>query len=484
MKNRSIYFVIGIILLVVGLSMIFPLLAALYYGEVREIKALLFSMIITAVTGVIISRITEYDPEMTNREGILIGAISWIVVPLFGCLPFIFSGLFPSIFDAYFEAVSGFTTTGATVLVNIEAAPRSILLWRSITQWLGGMGILLVFVAVVPRPGIGSIRLLKAETPSPYISKIAPRFTSYAKYIWIVYIILTLLELFLLSFSGIGFYEALNHTLTSISTGGFSTRDGGLGAFNNVMVETIVIIFMIIGGGNYVLYYILFSQKNPLLLFKDQEYRSYLTVLFVGFILVGMGVYFNYFGNWSESIRYGLFQAISITTGTGHVTYNYDLWPVMVKMLFVILFFFGGCRYSTTGGIKMVRMLIAIKFMKGEIIRNIHPNLVYHVKVNNEDVPDLVVRNVIGFFLLYIVSFFLTALFLSGFGFDILSSISASAAIISNVGPALELFGPMKDYSELPGLLKIWLSFTMVLGRLEIYPLLIFFRTLVIPGER
>ncbi|MBS3970163.1 MAG: TrkH family potassium uptake protein [Clostridia bacterium] len=484
MKLKSILYVIGIVLIFVGLSMLLPLGFAIFFGENGEVMNFLIAMLITITTGLIIFKFTEFNRNLSNKEGILIGALGWLIIPFFGSIPYILSGTLPNWYDAYFEAVSGFTTTGATVMLNIEGAPKSVLLWRSFTQWLGAMGILLVFVALIAKMGIGGTRLLKAETPGPTVSKILPRVSQYAKAIWIVYIALTIVQIMILMLVGLDFYEALNHTFTSIATGGFSTRNDGLAAFDNHLVDFVVIFFMIIGGGNFALYYVVFTKRDPLLLFKDEEYRSYLLVLLVGLLIAITSLSLDYYGNISDAIRFGSFQIVSLLTGAGHVTYDYDKWTSMVKMLLFTLMFFGGCQYSTTGGIKMVRMLMALKFINGEIRKLVHPRLIYQIRINNTPVQDSVVSNVIGFFLLYFIFFFVTAIILSGFGFDKVSSVTASAAILGNVGPAMGIFGPTQTYAELPNIIKLWLSLTMIMGRLEIYPMLILFQVFISKKDR
>ena len=484
MRLKSVLYVVSIMLIFVGLSMLLPLGFAFAYGERSEAGYFILAMTITTVSGLLILKFTSFNSNLTNKEGILIGAIGWLTVAFFGCLPYILSGTLPNWFDAYFESVSGFTTTGATVIRDIEAVAKSVLLWRSFTQWLGGMGILLVFVALISKMGIGGARLLKAETPGPTVSRMVPRVSQYAKAIWVVYISLTVLEIIILMVAGLDFYESLNHTFTSIATGGFSTRNAGLGAFDNHWIDFIVIAFMIIGGGNFALYYLIFTKRDPLLLFKDEEYRSYLIVLFLAVTVAVVSLSLSYYGNIFDAFRFGLFQIVSLLTGAGHVTYDYDKWSNMVKMILFTLMFFGGCQYSTTGGIKMVRMLIALKFIRGEIGKTLHPRLVYQIRINKTPVQESVVSNVIGFFLLYFIFFFITAIILSGVGFDKISSVTASAAILGNVGPAMGIFGPTNTYADLPNLIKLWLSFIMIMGRLEIYPMLILFQVLLLNKHR
>ena len=484
MKLKSILYVVSIMLMIVGLSMLLPLGFAIAYGERAEVGTFILAMTITTLSGLLIFRFTNFNPNLTNKEGILIGAIGWLIVGFFGCLPYILSGTLPNWFDAYFESISGFTTTGATVIADVEIVAKSVLLWRSFTQWLGAMGILLVFVALISKMGIGGARLLKAETPGPTVSRIVPRVSQYAKAIWIVYISLTIVEIIALMFAGLDFYESLNHTFTSIATGGFSTRNAGLGAFDNHLVDFIVILFMIIGGGNFALYYLIFTKRDPSLLFKDEEYRSYLIMVCLACTVAVISLSLSYYDNVYDAVRYGLFQIVSLLTGSGHVTYDYDKWTSMVKMILFILMFFGGCQYSTTGGIKMVRMLIALKFIKGELGKTLHPRLVYQIRINNSPVQESVVSNVIGFFLLYFIVFFITSIILAGVGFDKISAITASAAILGNVGPAMGIFGPTHTYAELPNLIKLWLSLTMIMGRLEIYPMLILFQILLFSKHR
>lgn len=308
--------------------------------------------------------------------------------------------------------------------------------------------------------------------------------SQYAKNIWIVYITLTAAVLLLLNLSGLSFYDALNHTFTSISTGGFSTRNEGLASFNSFWTELVVFCVIVIGGGNFLAYYVMITKKDFFILFKDEEYRAYLLVLLVGFLIIIPLLTLHYFDNLFEAIRYGSFQVVTLKTGTGHFTFDYDLWGSSVKTFLFILMFFGGCQYSTTGGIKMVRMLIALKFAVGETNKYLHPTIVYPTRVNNSQVPPQVVQNVVGFFILYGAFFLLTSFLLALQGFDVLSSLTASAAIQGNVGPAMGLFGPLQTYAELPSLLKLWLSVVMVLGRLEIYPVLALFQVLINPSER
>lgn len=484
MRLKTLFAVTGIALVITGTAMLLPLVAALLLRESHDAAAFIKAAVITVVVGFTILKTSRFDSGMSNKEGIIIGALCWLIIPMFGCLPYLFSGTFTSFTDAYFEAVSGFTTTGATVMADIEAASRSILLWRSFTQWLGGMGILLVLIALFPGTSHGGTKLLRAETPGPLTFKIVPRFSQYAQAIWKVYIGLTVLEVGLLCLAGLTFYESLNHTFTSIATGGFSTRNEGLAAFNNMWVEYIVIFFMIIGGGNYVLYYIALKRKSLLMLFADEEYRAYLAVIAVSFMLVVMSLVLSQFGNIYDAIRYGFFQVVSLKTGAGHVTYDYDQWNNTIKMLLFVLMFFGGCQYSTTGGIKMVRMLIGAKFIRREVHKQLHPSAVSSININSRHIAEPVILSVIGFFLLYFIFFFITSLVLAGYGFDQVSSITASAAILGNVGPAMGIFGPTYNYAQLPAVIKIWLSLTMIMGRLEIYPILILVKVLLTPTER
>lgn len=478
MKLKPILDVIGRGLMVVGLSMTLPLVFAVFYQETNEIKVFVGVIALLFAVGTIFWRSTTSDEKLTGKEGILIGALGWLIIPLFGSLPYVFSGTLPNIFDAYFEAVSGFTTTGATVIPDVETVARSILLWRSFTQWLGGMGILLVLVALISDLGMDGARLLRSEVPGPKISRVVPRMSNYAKSVWTVYITITIIEIILLRLAGLDFFESLNHTFTSIATGGFSTRNAGLGAFGSPVVEFIVMFFMLVGGGNFALYYVVFARKDPLLLWKDEEYRAYLIVILVACLLAIISLYVGYYNNLFDSIRYGAFQVISMKTGTGHVTFDYEQWTSLAKMILFVLMFFGGCQCSTTGGIKMVRMLISLKFIKGELVKTIHPQVVYPIRINNSTVSALVVSNVIGFFLLYFILFFLTSLFLTGFGFDKISSMTGSAALLGNVGPAMGVFGPTHTYGDLPNVVKLWLSFIMIMGRLEIYPVLIIMQLL------
>lgn len=475
MKLKTILNAEAIVVMIVGLVMVFPLSFAIIYRESREINAFLLAMGVTLVIGLIVYALTQGEARITLRDSFLIGALGWLLIPLFGCLPYIFAGVLPNWADAYFEAVSGFTTTGATVIADVEIVPRSILLWRSFTQWLGGIGILLVFVALMPRTGISGSQLLKAEIPGPLAGKVVPRVTQYAKAILAVYAALTLIGIIALFLAGLDYFEAINHALTSIATGGFSTRNIGFGAFQNPLAECMVILLMLLGGGNIALYYVACIKKDPLMVIRDEEYQAYLIILLTASAIVGLNLFINYSGSIVEPLRHAVFQVVSLTTGTGHVTYNYDLWPSAGRMLLFTLMFFGGCQCSTTGGIKVVRLLIAIKYIGREIRKYLHPASVSSIRINKHPVAERIILNVMGFFMLYFIFFFVSALFLAAFGYDLVSSITASAALLGNVGPAMGVFGPLYNYAELPNMLKSWFSLVMIIGRLEIYPMLALF---------
>lgn len=401
MNLKTILNVEAIVIVMVGTVMVFPLVFALIYKEPRAINAFLLAMVVTLTIGLVTYALTKCEVTVTLKESFLIGAIGWLLIPFFGGLPYLFSGVLPSVADAYFEAVSGFTTTGATVITDVEIVAKSILLWRSFTQWLGGIGILLVFVALLPNIGISSPQLLKAEIPGgPLAGKVVPRAKYHAKAILTVYTSLTVAGIIALFLAGLDYFEAINHTLTGIATGGFSTRNIGLGAFQNPLVENIVILLMILGGGNIALYYVAFAKRNLLMVFKDEEFRAYLTVLLTGSAVVCINLLINYSSNIFEPLRYAFFQVVSLTTGTGHVTYNYDQWTDAVRMVLFVLMFFGGCQCSTTGGIKVVRLLIAVKYIGREIKKYLHPTSVSAIRINKQPVPEPVILNVMGFFLL------------------------------------------------------------------------------------
>jgi trk system potassium uptake protein TrkH len=414
------------------------------------------------------------EKQITHREGFLIVSLGWIFAALFGCLPFIFDNTFSSFSDAYFETVSGFTTTGATVISNIEALPKSILFWRSMVQWLGGMGIILFSIAILPLLGIGGMQLYKAEVPGPVVEKIKPRIAETARSLWKVYILLSLTEALLLLLAGMDLFDAVCHTFTTMATGGFSTRNQSIESFQNPYIDMIIIIFMFSAGMNFSLHYRVF-HGNLKSLRLDKEFLFYLSLLVIATVLLTLSVQHTVYDNIFSSLRNSAFQATSIMTTTGFSTANFDTWPLFSKFILLILMFIGGCAGSTGGGMKCIRILLMFKRTYRELFYMVHPHAVASVKIGGRSIPDNILRGVSGFVILYVIIFIFGSLVMSLCGLDFITAMSSVAASLGNIGPGLAGVGPYENFQLIPLAGKWTLILMMLLGRLEIFTLLILF---------
>jgi len=477
MRLNVVSHMLGILLIFVGVFKIFPLVWSVYYKE-QEVLVFLVCIIITVLAGYLLRGLGSYKEDINLKESFAFVTFGWILAAVFGSLPYYFSGVFISFADAFFEAMSGFTTTGATVIDDVEVLGYGILIWRSMTQWLGGMGIIALFVAVLPRLGGGSSQLFRAEIPGPVKEKIVPRIAGTAKILWGIYVFISLLQVILLRISGLSFFDSIAHTFTTVATGGFSTRSESIAAFNNPAAEIIIIFFMILVGINFSLYFSLY-RKNIKSFFKDYEFRFYLGFLFVFSLIVSINLFFKEYYCIMESLRYGVFQVVAITTTTGFATDNFDMWHPLLRGIMLFLMFSGGSGGSTSGSIKQIRLLVLLKVSIREINKLVHPRAVLPVRLGNKMVNEGVVLNIVAFVLLYILIFIISSLLMTSFGLDLVSSFSAVAANLGNVGPGLNLVGPLETYSFLPSAGKILLSFLMLIGRLEIFTVMVVFLTLI-----
>lgn len=477
MRFGVILHLLGAVVIFLGLAMVLPLLASLYYRDGDTIPLLMATGITLLSGSILFFGFYRSEREIGHREGFLIVALAWTMVGFFGALPYLFSGVLTSFIDAYFEAVSGFTTTGATVFSSVEGLPKGILLWRSLTQWLGGMGIILLSVAILPLLGIGGMQLYKAEVPGIKAEKIHSRIAETAKSLWYTYLGLTGIEVLLLYLGGIDPFDALNHTFTTLSTGGFSTKDSSIAAFNSPFVEVVITIFMFLGGVNFNLHFLLLKGDGKGY-WRDREFRFYLFTILLFIFIISLDLFFNLYGRVSESIRSVSFQVVSIMTTTGYVTADYERWPVLSQFLLLILMFIGGCAGSTAGGIKAIRVLLLLKQGRREIYRLIHPHAVIPVRVGREVMEPDVVGGIWAFFFAYIAIFVVASIIMAGLGLDMVSAIASVASTLGNVGPGLGMVGPMDNFGVLPPLGKVTLTVTMLMGRLEIFTILV----LLTPG--
>ena len=473
MRWRYILNVVGILILFFGLTMIFPLLVGLYYKD-QSVIPILKSMGITIISGLLVHLYFRRAKAefISQREGIAIVAVSWTAVGLFGALPFYLGGEFSVFVDAFFESVSGFTTTGASVLTNVEAVSKGLLFWRSFIQWLGGMGIIVLSIAILPFLGVGGMQLFKAEVPSPVPDKLKPRIRDTAMMLWKVYALFSAAEVILLLIGGMDFYEALCHTFTTMPTGGFSTKNASIAHFNSVYFDVVIIVFMLLAGINFSLHYQMLRGK-PLAFWRDTECRFFLGFVLLLIIIVSFNIYGPIYEKIGQALRFGTFQVVSIITTTGYATADYEKWPAMSQLILLFCMFIGASAGSTGGGMKCVRVLLCFKFCYKELFALIHPRAVKQIKIGGKSVSDDIMRSILGFLALYMSIFAFCAILLAGMGVDFVTSFGAVAATIGNIGPGFGLVGPVENYAQIPYLGKWLLIWCMLLGRLEIYTVII-----------
>ena len=468
---------VAVILTVQAVFMALCGVLAVILGEWESALAFLKAIAAVAVIDGItffISRSAK-RADLSARSGFLLVTFVWICVSVFGALPYVLSLSIPSFADALFESVSGFTTTGATVLTDIEALPQSMLLWRGLTHWIGGGGIIVLSVAILPLLGIGGMHLMKAETTGLKVDKLAPRIAETAKYLWFLYCGLTGVVVVLLLLGGMGIIDALCHAFSAISTGGLSSRNDSVAYFNSAYIDWVLIIAMIVGAINFVLI-IKVLHGGASYVKHDSEFKAFILIIIVATAIVTVSTYYDArYSSWSDAIRYAAFQVVSILSTTGFATDDYEMWPAAAQVVIFLLFFIGGCSGSTSGGIKVVRHVVMFKQLGREIKYLLHPKAVAVFRLNGEPARSGLVNAVAAFIFIYIVSLFVLALALAVSGIDVFTSFIAVLGTLSTVGPGFGEVGPTKNYGHLSDYAKYILSFAMLLGRLEIYTLLVLF---------
>ncbi|MEZ7195502.1 TrkH family potassium uptake protein [Pseudodesulfovibrio karagichevae] len=478
MRWRYVLHVIGALVACVGLTMVLPLGWGLYYRD-GTATPLALSMAITVLMGgtaFLLFRDRSHKASiMTHREGMAIVALGWFAAGAFGGLPFWLGGTFGSVVDCVFESLSGFSTTGSSVLADIEAVPRGLLFWRSLTHWLGGMGIIVLSLAILPFLGVGGMQLYKAEVPGPSPDKLKPRIKDTAMTLWKVYVLFSALETVLLMFGGMDLFDALCHTFGTMATGGFSTRNASVAGFNSAYIDYVITVFMLIAGVNFSLHYLALKWK-PSAMLKDPEFRVFagMVLVFVVILTITVLVSGNY-DNPADAVRYTSFQVASILTTTGFATADYELWPGLAQAILLFCMFVGGCAGSTGGGMKVMRIMLLFKQSYQELFRLIHPRSVSHVKMGRTVVKDDVISGVWGFAFLWVGLLVLAAFVVAATGVDVVTSFAASLACIGNIGPGIGGVGPTDNFAWMPDAAKWVLTFCMVLGRLEIYTVIILF---------
>ena len=441
---------------------------------------------ITLFAGMLLMFVTrDHKKEIKKREGYIVVTFGWLFMSLSGMLPYLASGSIPEVTNAFFETISGYTTTGASILSDIEALPKGILFWRSTTHWIGGMGIIVLAIAILPLLGIGGMQLFAAEAPGPSADKLHPRITDTAKRLWLIYFGFTVAETLALNLAGMSFFDAINHAMSTLSTGGFSTKNASVAYWNDTpIIQYIIILFMMLAGMNFVLSYFAFKGKVQKII-KDEEFRLYMTFI-VGFTLIaGLVIYFKadvatstiahpmIWGAGESAFRHGLFQVLAVITTTGFVTADFTAWTPFLTVIFFGLMFLGGSAGSTSGGVKVVRHILTIKNAIMEFKRTLHPNAVIPVRYNTRSVDRGIIYNILAFFILYMLSWIIGASVLGALGLDFVSALGGAASALGNVGPAFGELSPTDNFGGLPTAAKWWCGFLMLIGRLELFTVLI-----------
>ena len=473
MNYSIIIYIIGMILKIEAVFMALPAITALIYQETSGVTFLI-TIALCLVIGLPLTRKKPTRKAFYTKEGFVTVALSWIVLSIIGAIPFVISRSIPNPVDALFETVSGFTTTGASILTEIESLPRGILFWRSFTHWIGGMGFLIFILAVIPSLSTNTIFLLKAESPGPNPGKIVPKIRETAKILYMIYFVMTVIETILLMVSGLSLYDALIYALGTAGTGGFSNMNRSVASFNNPAVEWIITIFMLLFGVNFALYFQMFKGDFKSV-FKSEELRYYILMIVVSIVLITINILDFNGGNIGLSIRDSSFQVASVITTTGYATTDFNLWPTFSKIILTLLMFAGAMAGSTGGGIKTVRIVLILKAIKREIDKILHPKRIQRVKMDGKVVEEEVVSGVLLFIGAYIVISLIAIFIVALDGFDLVTTTTSVIATISNIGPGFEMVGATGNFAAFSPLSKIVLSFCMLAGRLEIYPMLILF---------
>ncbi len=471
MNYQMISYTLGWVLNFEAGLMLLPLICSLIYSE-RSALSFIISILICLLFGLplIIKRPKKLD--MYSKEGFVIVALAWIVMSIFGSLPFVISGSIPNFFDAFFETVSGFTTTGASILKEVESLPKGIMFWRSFTHWIGGMGVLVFLVAILPLSGGNNMYLMKAESPGPSVTKLVPRVKSTAKILYGIYSVLTLILIALLLIGKMPLFEAITTAFGTAGTGGFGIKNNSMAGYSSY-IQNIVTIFMIIFGVNFSIYYLIIIRKFTDVLRSD-EFKGYILIILLSTALITVNSYSHFDGVFS-AIKHSAFQVGSIITTTGFYTVDFNLWPEFSKAIIVLLMFIGASAGSTGGGIKVSRILILLKTIKKELKIAAHPKSVHKVSLDGRTIEHEVMRSANVYMIAYIVIFVTSFLIISLDNFDFLTNFTAVATTINNVGPGLSMVGPIENFSIYSPISKIVLSFTMLIGRLEIFPMLVLF---------
>ena len=479
MIRRQSFYIVGVLLIILGISMLFSVGCSLIYGD-GDLIPLLQSIAVTITSGLILVIFfkSKDKKDLSTHDGFAVVTLGWIAIVIFSAFPFYFSGTL-DFTNSFFEAMSGLTTTGASVLghsdtLMIEELPHGILFWRSFTQFIGGMGIIVFSIAILPMLGMGGVQLFRAEVAGPAADKITPRVKQTAKLLWGIYVGFVLILCLILKIEGMSWFDAICHSFTTIATGGFSTKNISIAAYGG-LIQWTIIIFMFLAATNFSLHYY-FIAKGKFEYYKDHEFRVYFGLCIIFSILFFINIVgTNKYQTDLLSFRHSVFAAVSILTTTGFSTENFNEWPEMSKMLLFFLLFIGGSAGSTTGGMKIIRSILVVKYLLYEVRKLLHPKGVFNITIGENTIDDNVVRATLGFYLFYILIFVFTAMVLSMTGLDLTTALTASASAIGNIGPGLGSIGPTDNWGHLTDLAKWLTSFCMLLGRLEIFTVVVLF---------
>ncbi|MCR5784902.1 MAG: TrkH family potassium uptake protein [Eubacterium sp.] len=471
MNIKAIAHILGIVLRFEGLFMLIPLAVSAYYADGLW-RSFAIPIFICILAGFILGFYAEKESVFYAKEGFIIVAVSWIILSAMGALPFWMSGYIHSYVDALFETISGFTTTGASILNNVQALPRSLLFWRSITHWIGGMGVLVFIMAVLPMTGGYNMHLMRAESPGPNVGKLVPKARETAIILYAIYVVITLFEFLFLYIGGMPLFDAVTTSFATAGTGGFGILNDSMASYSGFLQNTVA-VFMVIFGVNFNIYYLIITHKTAAVL-KSEEVKAYILIIFTSTMAIAANIYTLY-GNIKDALQYSFFQVASIITTTGFSTADFNKWPVFSQTILVILMFIGACASSTGGGIKVARILIYLKLIKKELRSFVHPNSVRAIKLDGRSVSKETSAATGAFLMLYAFVFFVSVLVISLDNFDFTTNFTAVAATINNIGPGLCEVGPASNFSGFSDLSKFVLMFDMLAGRLELFPLLVLF---------
>lgn len=461
---------------IVSLFMLIPAGIALSNGNLAGLNGFLITIIPALIVCVLVYLATRRYRRRYLRphEGFLLVTLSWIAASAIGALPFVISGEIPGYTDAFFETISGFTTTGASILTDIEGMAPSYLFWRSLTHWLGGMGIVVLTVAILPILGIGGMQLMRAESPGPTLEKISPKVAETAKILWMIYLGLTVLETALLMFGGMSLFDALTHTFGTLATGGFSPKAASVGHYDSAYIDVVITVFMVAAGLNFGLYYRALQGKFRDLI-KNSEFIAYLSIFALSSLAIALSLNQSVYATFSESLRFAGFQAATIITTTGYATADFDLWPAFSKFVLFFLMFVGGCSGSTGGGIKVIRIVTLFKQAVNEMKYLFRQRGVHLIRINGETVRKDFIYTVVGFVFLYFLCLMITTAVVSSGGYDLVTSFTSALVTVGNIGPGFAMVGPTMNYAFFEPYIKWVLSAAMLIGRLEVYTVLVLF---------